>query len=186
MVLQVSDPWFFIYVFLFLGAYGQDYLEFILSGGITVKWWNNQRMWMMRGLSSFSFGWIEYFLKSIRISTFGFKVTSKVVQEEQSKRYKQGIFEFGVASPLFLPLTTAAIINLASFLRGIALVLKQGRLEDLLLQMLLAGFGMVNCWPIYEAMVLRTDEGKLPVKITLISIVLAWALYRLLASSMAF
>ena len=186
MVLQVSDLWFFIYVFLFLGAYGQDYLEFILSGGTTVRWWNNQRMWMMRGLSSFSFGWIEYFLKSIGISTFGFKVTSKVVQEEQSKRYKQGIFEFGVASPLFLPLTTAAIINLASFLRGIALVLKQGRLEDLLLQMLLAGFGMVNCWPIYEAMVLRTDEGKLPVKITLISIVLAWALYRLLASSMAF
>ncbi|KAL6313225.1 hypothetical protein AAG906_018691 [Vitis piasezkii] len=183
---QVSDLWFFIYVFLFLGAYGQDYLEFILSGGTTVRWWNNQRMWMMRGLSSFSFGWIEYFLKSIGISTFGFKVTSKVVQEEQSKRYKQGIFEFGVASPLFLPLTTAAIINLASFLRGIALVLKQGRLEDLLLQMLLAGFGMVNCWPIYEAMVLRTDEGKLPVKITLISIVLAWALYRLLASSMAF
>ncbi|XP_034711699.1 cellulose synthase-like protein G3 [Vitis riparia] len=183
---QVSDPWFFIYVFLFLGAYGQDNLEFILSGGTTVRWWNNQRMWMMRGLSSFSFGWIEYFLKSIGISTFGFKVTSKVVQEEQSKRYKQGIFEFGVASPLFLPLTTAAIINLASFLRGIALVLKQGRVEDLLLQMLLAGFGMVNCWPIYEAMVLRTDEGKLPVKITLISIVLAWALYRLLASSMAF
>ncbi|RVW91587.1 Cellulose synthase-like protein G3 [Vitis vinifera] len=97
--------------------------------GTTVRWWNNQRMWMMRGLSSFSFGWIEYFLKSIGISTFGFKVTSKVVQEEQSKRYKQGIFEFGVASPLFLPLTTAAIINLASFLRGIALVLKQGRLE---------------------------------------------------------
>ncbi|KAJ9706247.1 hypothetical protein PVL29_001671 [Vitis rotundifolia] len=173
---KVSDPWFFVYVFLFLGAYGQDYLEFILSGGTTLRWWNNQRMWMMRGLSSFPFGWIEYFLKSMGISTFGFNVTSKVVQEEQSKRYKEGIFEFGIASPLFLPLTTAAIINLASFLKGIALVFKQGGLEDLLLQMLLAGFGIVNCWPIYEAMVLRTDEGKLPVKITLISIVLAWAL----------
>ncbi|XP_002264299.1 cellulose synthase-like protein G3 [Vitis vinifera] len=174
---KVSDPWFFVNVFLFLGAYGQDYLEFILSGGTTLRWWNNQRMWMMRGLSSFPFGWIEYFLKSMGISTFGFNVTSKVVQEEQSKRYKEGIFDFGVASPLFLPLTTAAIINLASFLKGIALVFKQGGLEDLLLQMLLAGFGIVNCWPIYEAMVLRTDEGKLPVKITLISIVLAWALY---------
>ncbi|RVW14855.1 Cellulose synthase-like protein G2 [Vitis vinifera] len=173
----IHDPWFFVNVFLFLGAYGQDYLEFILSGGTTLRWWNNQRMWMMRGLSSFPFGWIEYFLKSMGISTFGFNVTSKVVQEEQSKRYKEGIFDFGVASPLFLPLTTAAIINLASFLKGIALVFKQGGLEDLLLQMLLAGFGIVNCWPIYEAMVLRTDEGKLPVKITLISIVLAWALY---------
>ncbi|RVX04108.1 Cellulose synthase-like protein G3 [Vitis vinifera] len=44
-------------------------------------------------------------------------------------------------------------------------------------KMLLAGFAIVNCWPLYEAMVLRTDEGKMPVKITLISITLAWALY---------
>ncbi|RVW19665.1 hypothetical protein CK203_106232 [Vitis vinifera] len=42
---------------------------------------------------------------------------------------------------------------------------------------------VVNCCRPYEAM-LRTDEGKMPANITLISIVLAWALY--LASSMAF
>ena len=184
MVFQMSDPWFFVYIFCFLGAYGQDYLELILSGGTTQRWWNNQRVWMMRGLSSFSIGSVEYILKSIGISTFGFNVTSKAVEEEQSKRYKKGMFEFGVASPLFLPLTTAAIINLVSFLWGIAQIFRQGRIEDLLLQILLVGFAMVNCWPIYEAMVLRADEAKMPVKITLISIVLAWALY--LASSIAF
>ncbi|RVW19648.1 Cellulose synthase-like protein G3 [Vitis vinifera] len=125
-------------------------------------WWNNQRVWMMRGLSSFSIGSVEYILKSIGISTFGFNVTSKAVEEEQSKRYKKGMFEFGVASPLFLPLTTAAIINLVSFLWGIAQIFRQGRIEDLLLQILLVGFAMVNCWPIYEAMVLRADEAKMP------------------------
>ncbi|XP_034673224.1 cellulose synthase-like protein G3 [Vitis riparia] len=181
---KMSDPWFFVYTFCFLGAYGQDHLELILSGGTTQRWWNLQRVWMTRGLSSFSIGSVEYILKSIGISTFGFNVTSKAVEEEQSKRYKKGMFEFGVASPLFLPLTTAAIINLVSFLWGIAQIFRQGRIEDLLLQILLVGFAMVNCWPIYEAMVLRADEGKMPVKITLISIVLAWALY--LASSIAF
>ncbi|KAJ9706242.1 hypothetical protein PVL29_001668 [Vitis rotundifolia] len=168
---KMSDPWFFVYIFCFLGAYGQDYLEFILSGGTIQRWWNNQRVWMIRGLSSFSIGSVEYIL-------------NKAVEEEQSKRYKKGMFEFGVASPLFLPLTTAAIINLVSFLWGIAQIFRQGRIEDLLLQILLVGFATVNCWPIYEAMVLRADEGKIPVKITLISIVLAWALY--LASSIAF
>ena len=140
---------------------------------------------MMRVLSSFSFGLVEFLLKSIGLSSIGFNVTSKVVEEEQRKRYQQGIFEFGVASPIFLPITMAAIINLVAFLSGIAQVFfRQGSIEGLLLQILLAGFGMVNCWPIYEAMVLRADEGKMPLKVTLVSIVIAWALY--LASSVAF
>lgn len=184
MVLQMSDPWFFVYIFCFLGAYGQDYLEVILSGGITRRWWNDQRAWLMRTLSSYSIGMVEFILKSIGISTFGFNLTSKVMGEGQSKRYKRGKFEFGVASPLFLPLTAAAIVNLTSFLKGFALVFRQGSLEALLLQMLLVGFVVVNCWPIYEGMVLRTDEGKMPLKITFISILIAWTLY--LTSSIVF
>lgn len=143
-------------------------------------------MWIIRGLSSYSFGLVEYLLKIIGISTFGFTVTSKVVEEEESKRYKQGFFEFGVPSPFFLPITTAALINLASFLWGIVQGFKQrSSFGDLLIiQMLLASFAVVNSWPLYEAMVLRTDEGKMPMKITLISITLAWTLY--LVSSIAF
>ncbi|CBI34522.3 unnamed protein product, partial [Vitis vinifera] len=181
---KISDPWCWLYVVLFLGAYGQDYLEFVLSGGPTQRWWNHQRAWMMRGLSSFTFGLVEYLLKYVGISTFGFNVTSKVVEEEQSKRYKQGIFEFGVPSPVFLPLTTAAIINLVAFLSGIAQAGRQRSIEDVFLQLFLAGFAVVNCWPVYEAMAWRRDQGKLPLKITVISVVLAWALYS--TSSMAF
>ena len=184
MVLQISDPWFLLYVVLFLGAYGQDYLEFLLSGRPTQRWWNHQRAWIMRGLSSFTFGLVEYLLKYVGISTFGFNVTSKVVEEEQSKRYQKGIFEFGVPSPIFLPLTTAAIINLVAFLSGFAKACRQRSLEDVFLQMFLAGFAVVNCCPVYEAMAWRRDQGKLPLKITVISVVLAWALYS--ASSMAF
>ena len=156
----------------------------MLSGGSIQRWWNDQRVWMMRGLTSMLFGLAEYLLKTIGISTFGFSVTNKTVEEEQSKRYDQGLFEFGVSSPLLLPMTTAAIINCISFLWGIAQIFTQGRLEGILLQMFLAGFATVNCWPIYEAILLRTDGGKIPVKLTLISIILAWALY--LTSSIAF
>ena len=138
---------------------------------------------MMRGISGFSFGLVEFLLKSVGISSFGFNVTSKVVEEEQSKRYQQGIFEFGVASPIFLPITTAAIINLVAFLSCIAQAWKQKSIEDVFIQMLLAGFGVVNCWPVYEGMVMRTDKGKMPTKITFISIILAWVLY--LVSSFA-
>ncbi|RVW91586.1 Cellulose synthase-like protein G1 [Vitis vinifera] len=83
-----------------------------------------------------------------------------VVEEEQSKRYQQGIFEFGVPSPVFLPLTTAAIINLVAFLSGIAQAGRQRSIEDVFLQLFLAGFAVVNCWPVYEAMAWRRDQGN--------------------------
>ena len=173
-MLQVSEPWFLLYVFLSLGAYGQDFLDFVLSDGGTVqRWWNDHRMWTIRGLTCYLFGFMEFFLKSLGISTQGFNVTSKVLDDEQSKRYKQGIFEFGVPSPMFVPLVTAAIINLVSFFGGLFEVFRGNKLEGLFVQMFIAGFLVVNFEPIYEAMVLRSDQGRIHIKTTLISIFLA-------------
>ncbi|XVF51276.1 hypothetical protein PTKIN_Ptkin04bG0172000 [Pterospermum kingtungense] len=151
-----SEPWFFLYLFLFLGSYGQDFVE---------------------NLSSFSLGTAEYCLKSIGLSTSGFIVTNKVIDDEQNKRYSQGIFEFGVPSPLFVPPTTAAIINLFSFIWGTVLVLSGSNKEGLFLQMLLAGCIVVTCFPIYEAIALRSDKGKMATKITIMATLLAGALY---------
>jgi cellulose synthase/poly-beta-1,6-N-acetylglucosamine synthase-like glycosyltransferase len=181
---KVSDPWFFTYAFLFLGTYTQDFLEFSLAGGTFWRWWNNQRMWIVRGLSSFTLGLGEYILQSFSFAKSGFHVTNKVVDDELGRRYDKGIFEFGVASSLFLPLTTAALINLLSFVRGIIHIFVYGGFEDLFLQIFIAGFGVVNCWPVYEAAFFRRDDGKMPMKITVISVVLASVLY--LASSLAF
>jgi hypothetical protein len=164
-------------MFLFLGAYVQDFLDFLLVGGTVQSWWNDQRMWMIRGPSCYSFGLIEYLLKSIGISTHGFNVTSKVLDDEQNKRYDQGIFEFGVASPMFVPLTAAAIINLVSFFVGFKEVFTGSNWEGLFVQMFIAGFVTLNCWPIYEAMVLRSDKGMIPTKTTMISTLVALALY---------
>ncbi|KAF8380020.1 hypothetical protein HHK36_027489 [Tetracentron sinense] len=174
---KVSNPWFYLYVFLFLGAYGQDCLEFFLVGRAVQRWWNDQRMWMIRGVSSYLFGFINYVMDSFGISVHGFNVTSKVVDDEQSKRYHQGIFEFGVPSPLFVPLVMTAIINLMSFLVGLMGVIRYRNMEERFVQLFLSGFVMVNCWPIYEAMVLRTDKGRMPMKTTKISILLTLALY---------
>ncbi|RZC81979.1 hypothetical protein C5167_044568 [Papaver somniferum] len=175
---KVSEPWFFLYVFVFLGSYIQDCLDFILMGGTFHRWWNDQRMWLIRGISSYFFGTIDFFLKSFGISTFGFDITSKVIDDEQNKHYEQGIFEFGVASPLFVSLTTAAIINFIAFSVGVTrLILGHNKLEEICIQLFLSGFGVVNCWPVYEAIVLRNDKGKIPLKNTILSSVLAFSLY---------
>ncbi|KAE8694652.1 Cellulose synthase-like protein G1 [Hibiscus syriacus] len=134
---KMSEPWFFVYVFIFLGAYGQDFVEYVTEGSSFRKWWNSQRMWMIRNLSSFAFATAECLPKSIGLSTYGFIVTSKVVDDEQYKRYSQGVLEFEVPSPLFVPPTTEAIINLFSFIWGAVIIFSGGRDvgESLVLQM---------------------------------------------------
>ncbi|XP_038726100.1 cellulose synthase-like protein G3 [Tripterygium wilfordii] len=175
---KVSEPyWFFLYVFLCVGGYVQDLLDFILEGSTVHRWWSDQRIWIIRGLSSYLFGLIEFLSRHIVSSTLSFNVTSKVVDDEQSKRYDQGIFEFGVASPMFVPLVMAAMINFVAFVHGLVQVLRWRDMEGLVMQMFISGFVMLNCWPIYEAMVLRSDKGKMPTKVTATAAILAFALY---------
>ncbi|KAJ0239645.1 hypothetical protein HA466_0232490 [Hirschfeldia incana] len=155
------DPWFWLNIFLFLGAYGQDLVDFVLEGGTCHGWWNDQRMWLIRGLSSFTFGFIEFTLKTLNFSSHGFNLTSKVNDDhKQSKRYEQEMFDFGASSTMFFPITMVAIINLFALVYGIYGIFVCG--EGLMLELMLVSFGVVNSWPIYTAMVLREDDGKLP------------------------
>uniref|UniRef100_A0A803L568 Cellulose synthase-like protein G3 n=1 Tax=Chenopodium quinoa TaxID=63459 RepID=A0A803L568_CHEQI len=172
---KISDPRFLLYIFLFIGANGKDLIDFLLEKGTFERWWNAQRMLMICGLSSFLFGCIDYALGSLGITIRGFDVTSKLQDNELSKRYDQGTFEFGVASPMFVPMTMAAIINLISFVMGVLGVFRKGmeNMEGLILQILLSGFVVINCWPLYQAMVFRSDKGRMPTKITLIAAFLA-------------
>ncbi|XP_071740835.1 cellulose synthase-like protein G3 [Rutidosis leptorrhynchoides] len=170
---KVTDPWFLLYAFLFLGAYGQDCYDFILFYSTYKRWWNDQRIWLIKGLSPYLFGLVEYFCKQLGIATQGFNVTSKVQDDEQSKRYDQGLMEFGVHSAMFVPLTTASIVNLSAFVVGVIRMSSVGDFKKSFVQLFIAGFGVLNSWPVYEAMLLRSDKGRMPIKSIVISVCLA-------------
>nr|XP_043606225.1 cellulose synthase-like protein G3 [Erigeron canadensis] len=174
---KVSDPRFLVYAFPFIGTYFQEFIEYRMMGGTTRGWFNNQRAWIVRSLSSHTFGMTEYALTKLQISSSTFNVTSKVVDKEANTRYEQGMMEFGVESPLFYPISIAAMLNLVAFAYGIMQSLTYGGLESLFVQLFLSGFGVINGWPIYQAMFIRTDRGKMPLKITLRSIAIACMLY---------
>lgn len=176
---KVTDQYFMLYIFLYLGANAKDLVDFLLEKGTFERWWNSQRMWMISGVSCFLFGCIEYILSSLGFAMAGFNVTSKVQDDELKKRYDKGVFEFGVDSPMFVTLTMAAIINLISFVFGIIGILTKGMLEmeGLILQILVSGLVVINCLPVYEAMVFRSDKGRMPTKTTLIAALLVASLY---------
>ncbi|KAI3518122.1 hypothetical protein L1887_06523 [Cichorium endivia] len=174
----VSDPWFSLYAFLVLGAYGKNLIDYLVAGSTLRKWWSFQRMWLILGCSTYLFSFLDWSLTTLGMSTMEFNVTSKVSDNEQDTRYQQGIFSFGVESPLFESINVAAIINLFAFLIGIGhLCINNGRLEELFGQLLVSGFGVVIGWPIYEGMMLRSDQGKMPAKTTLKSVCVAFFIY---------
>jgi cellulose synthase/poly-beta-1,6-N-acetylglucosamine synthase-like glycosyltransferase len=176
-LLQDSEEGLFLYAFLFLGAYGKEILDYVVFGGGSMqRWWSYQRMWLMWGLSSLPFALLEWSLKSIGLSSFGFNVTSKVVDEEQNRLYEHGVFDFGVTSLLFFPISVASVINLLSFVKGMIDVFSMGISEKLFVQIFLAGFVVVNSWPIYEGMVFRKDRGRMPLIVTITSILIAIAI----------
>ncbi|PWA49409.1 cellulose synthase, nucleotide-diphospho-sugar transferase [Artemisia annua] len=182
---EVTNTRFLLYIFLFFVAYIQDCLDFMLADGTFQQWWNDQRMWLIRGLSSYLFGSIEFSIKRLGIASKGFHVTSKVVDTDLSKRYDNGVFEFGVPSPMFVPLATVAIVNFVAFAFGILKYLNGENMNGLYGQMGLACFGVLNSWPIYEAMVWRNDKGRMPRVISVIStlLALAFCVLGLIASS---
>lgn len=172
---KVSSSYFFLFASLAVSAYGYSLIEFLWIGGSFKSWWNEQRMWMIKGVSAYLFALIEVAGKMIGVSKVGFEVTSKVVDSEAAKRYEAEMFEFGVASALFVPPATLALINLISLVGGLARILREGysTSESMILQLLLCSFIVTSGYPILEAMFIRKDKGRIPTSVTIVSILLA-------------
>ncbi|XP_024995489.1 cellulose synthase-like protein G2 [Cynara cardunculus var. scolymus] len=175
---KVSDPWFSLYVFLFVGAYGKELIDYVMAGSGFKRWWNHQRQWLIMGCSSYPFSIFDWLLTSLGMSICDFNVTNKASNNEISKRYEQGFFEFGVESSLLLAVSLVAVVNIIAFVMGIKQVLMNThRFEELFMQLFIAGFGVVNSLPVYEGLVLRSDNGKIPMKIGLKSVCVALVVY---------
>ncbi|CAM8942491.1 unnamed protein product [Rhodiola kirilowii] len=177
---KVTETWFLLYCFLFAGAYGQDLAEFVLEGSTARQWWSDQRCWIINGTTCYPFALVEFTMKSLGMSVGGFNLTNKVIDEEQSKRYERGVFEFGVHSAMFVSMTVVALLNLAAFVYGLVKMLSGEWAEEtssLAVQQLIAGYWVLNHWCVYEGITLRADSGRMPFKTTLAALIISFGLY---------
>ncbi|KAK3043455.1 hypothetical protein RJ639_002034 [Escallonia herrerae] len=91
---KVSDPWFSVFVIVYLSSFGQHLYEVCSSGGSFTTCWNEQRIWMIRTVTACLFGCLDVLLKWLGITKASFRLTNKAIDQEKLKKYEKGIFDF--------------------------------------------------------------------------------------------
>lgn len=173
---KLSSYWFLPFAYVFVGKYAYSLGEFCWTGGTIKGWWNDQRMWLYRRLTSYLFAFSDVVLKSMGFTNTNFIITSKVADEDASQRYKEEMMEFGATSPMFNILSTLALVNLFSFLKGVKWVIVDSNtncFSELAAQMILCGLLVLINLPIYQGLFFRKDNGRMPSSITYQSTILA-------------
>ncbi|CAH8306252.1 unnamed protein product [Eruca vesicaria subsp. sativa] len=172
---KVLSSWFIPFGYVTVAANAYSLAEFLWCGGTLRGWWNEQRMWLYRRTSSFLFGFMDTVLKKLGVSESAFAITAKVAEEEAAERYEKEVMEFGVESPMFLLLGTLGMLNLFCLAAAIMRLVMTSRedVQTMGMQFVITGLLVVLNLPLYEGMLLRKDKGKMPLSVTVKSVVLA-------------
>lgn len=173
---QISSPWFVPFALIIVAKYTQSLAEFLMAGGTVLGWWNDQRIWLYKRTSSYLLAFIDTILNLMGITNISFVISTKVADREVSDRYNKEIIEFGTPSLMFTILSFIAMINLICFvgvLKKVFLDVGVEVWEDMALQIVLCAALVVINLPLYIALFVRNDKGKIPSSVTLKSVSLA-------------
>ncbi|KAJ4813297.1 Cellulose synthase-like protein [Rhynchospora pubera] len=161
---EVTSPWFGAFVVVFLSSCIQHLREVFRSGRNLTTWCNEQRFWMMIGLTGQLFAIIDVFLKLVGISAVNFDLTNKTADKTQIKRYENGVFDFEGCSLMLLPATTLSLLNLGALIGGA---------WQMITQFIFSCFILALSLPLIEGIVFRQDSGRVPPRVAFWSLVLS-------------
>lgn len=177
LCVQITSLWILPFAYVLIAKYGFSLAEFVTCGGTPQGWWNEQRIWLFKRTTPFCFAFLETIARQLGFTKLDFVVTAKVADSEVYQRYLQETMEFGSPSPMFIVLSTVAMINLLSFVWGLKRMItnaKFGVLEQLGLQIVLCGVIVLINLPVYKGLFFRRDKGKMPFSVMYKSVMLAF------------
>ncbi|XP_027941442.1 cellulose synthase-like protein E1 [Vigna unguiculata] len=174
---KMSSSWLIPFAYVIVGETIYSLVESLSMGGSIRGWWNAVRMWLYLKTSAFFFAFVDGMLGFFGHSNSSFVVTSKTIEDGAAQRYEKEMMEFGTSSPYFTVLATLALLNLfclLSTLNDLVLAKSAFSGEKMALQVLVCGVLVFINFPIYEAIFLRKDKGRMPASVSVKSIALAF------------
>lgn len=156
---KVSDPWIVPFVFIFVSSHLQHLYEVLSSGHSVQQWWNEVRIWLMKGVTACLFGTIEAITKKIGIQKTTFRLTNKVVEKEKLEKYEKGKFDFQGAQKLMLPLFILVTLNLVSFIGGLTRVIIYKNYDDMFGHLFISFYVLVFSYPMLEGILAKLRKG---------------------------
>ncbi|XP_057748259.1 cellulose synthase-like protein G2 [Arachis stenosperma] len=169
---KVGDPFFIIFVFIFVSALLNHLEEVLITGGTLHKWMNEQRIWMMKSITCHLYGCLDALLKKVGIREANFLPTNKVADDEQTQLYQMDKYDFRVSSIFIAPMLAVITINICCFLGGIYRAVFVGSWDKMFVQFFIAGFIITVNYPIIEGLVIRNDKGRIS-KLLAICVIIA-------------
>ncbi|KAL4311591.1 hypothetical protein GQ457_01G032010 [Hibiscus cannabinus] len=169
---EVSDPYFSVFLFIFLSALSKHLHEVLITGRPIRKWINEQRIWMIKSVTCHTYGSLDAILKKFGLREASFMTTNKVADDEQIKLYREGKFDFRASAIFVEPLVTVMLVNLASVAGGVfRMMFMGGDWKKMLGQVLLSVYIIVMNYVVIEGMVMRKDKGRIPLHVSVVSVV---------------
>ncbi|KAH9625485.1 hypothetical protein KSS87_018344 [Heliosperma pusillum] len=177
---QVSDPFFKAFAFALISSWLRHLSDVLISGGSISVWLNEQRVWIIRSMTSFLFGCLECIKTRLGVREASFNPTNKAGDIDQVKWYQMGKFDFKTSEIFILPLVTAVTLNLVSLGIGVAkLVVTTRDLNSVFVYIVLLMYALVLSIPVIEGMLMRKDNGRVPWSTTLKSAIFSMVLLSL-------
>lgn len=158
---KVSDPYFIIFLFIFLSSLSKHLLEVFLTGGTLHKWINEQRIWMMKSTTCNLYGCLDALLKKVGIRQANFLPTNKAEDDEQTLLYQNDKYDFRASNIFIVPMLALLTINIFCLVVGVYRVILVGDWDQMFIQVALASFIITINYPIIEGLVIRKDKGRI-------------------------
>ncbi|OMO95549.1 Cellulose synthase [Corchorus olitorius] len=160
---KVSNPYFGVFLFIFMSSLSKHLHEVLITGRPVRKWMNEHRIWMMKSVTCHLYGSLDSILKKFGLREASFLTTNKVADDEQIKLYQEGKFDFRTSNTFLVPLVTLMLVNMASFVGGVArIIVMENYCKMMFGQILLSFYIVAMNYGIIEGMMIRKDKGRIP------------------------
>lgn len=171
--MQVTNPLFIVFVYVFVSSNLQHLREIYSSGASLQAWKHEKRMWMIKGITSNLYGSIYAIMEKLGIKEASFIPTNKAIDDDKVKLYQMGIYNFQTSSMFLVPLCSLVTLSLLAFVFGIIKITlyNEYMIDAIFIQTFIAFYITLMGYPVLEGMILRKDKGRIVPSVSCYSVI---------------